>query len=92
MEEYIENGAELGWLINRTKRQVEIYRPNREVEILDNPKTVSGENVLPGFFLRFSYYLVKRSINHNKSNLAQKPGLEKPLIQYLRQNKKCLKK
>jgi len=51
MEEYIENGAQLGWLINRTKRQVEIYRPNREVEILDNPQTVSGENILPGFVL-----------------------------------------
>jgi Uma2 family endonuclease len=51
MEEYMENGAQLGWLINRTKRQVEIYRPNREVEILENPQTVSGENVLPGFVL-----------------------------------------
>jgi Uma2 family endonuclease len=51
MEEYIENGAQLGWLINRTKRQVEVYRPNREVEILENPQTVSGENILPGFLL-----------------------------------------
>ena len=51
MEEYMENGAQLGWLINRSKGQVEIYRPNREVEILDNPQTVSGENVLPGFVL-----------------------------------------
>lgn len=51
MEEYIENGAELGWLINRKQRQVEIYRPNRKVEILDNPQTLSGENVLPGFSL-----------------------------------------
>ena len=51
MEEYIENGAELGWLINRKNRQVEIYRPNQKVEILDNPQTVSGENILPGFNL-----------------------------------------
>lgn len=51
MEEYKNNGAQLGWLINRKKRQVEIYRPNQEVEILDNPQTVSGENVLPGFVL-----------------------------------------
>ena len=51
MEEYMENGAQLGWLINRKKRQVEIYRPNREVEILDNAQTVSGENILPGFVL-----------------------------------------
>lgn len=51
MEEYIENGALLGWLINRTKRQVEIYRPNQNVEILNNPQTLSGENVLPDFTL-----------------------------------------
>jgi len=51
MVEYIANGAQLGWLINRKKRQVEIYRPQQEVEILDNPQTVSGENVLPGFVL-----------------------------------------
>lgn len=51
MKEYIENGTQLGWLINRKKRQVEIYRPDREVEILENPKTVSGENILPEFVL-----------------------------------------
>ena len=51
MREYIENGAQLGWLINRKKRQVEIYRPSKDVEILENPQRVSGENVLPGFVL-----------------------------------------
>ncbi|NET60959.1 MAG: Uma2 family endonuclease [Symploca sp. SIO2E6] len=51
MAEYMANGAKLGWLINRKKRQVEIYRPQQEVEILDNPQTVSGEDVLPGFVL-----------------------------------------
>ncbi len=51
MGEYIENGAQLGWLINRKKRQVEVYRPSGDVEILENPQTVSGENVLPGFVL-----------------------------------------
>jgi Uma2 family endonuclease len=51
MKEYIENGTQLGWLINRKKRQVEIYRPNQEVEILENPQTVSGEKILPGFVL-----------------------------------------
>ena len=51
MREYIENGAQLGWLINRKKRQVEIYRPSGDVEILENPQRVSGENVLPGFML-----------------------------------------
>ncbi len=51
MSEYIENGALLGWLINRKKREVEIYRPQQEVEILVNPETISGENILPGFVL-----------------------------------------
>lgn len=51
MAEYMQNGARLGWLINRKQRQVEIYRPQQEVEILENPQTVSGENVLPGFVL-----------------------------------------
>ena len=51
MEEYMENGARLGWLINRKQRQVEIYRPQQEVDILDDPQTVSGETVLPGFVL-----------------------------------------
>ena len=51
MREYVENGAKLGWLINRKKRQLEIYRPEQDVEILENPQTVSGENVLPGFIL-----------------------------------------
>ncbi|NEQ40311.1 MAG: Uma2 family endonuclease [Okeania sp. SIO3I5] len=51
MREYIENGAKLGWLINRKKRQLEIYRPEQGVEILENPQRVSGENILPGFVL-----------------------------------------
>ncbi|NES88887.1 MULTISPECIES: Uma2 family endonuclease [Okeania] len=51
MREYMENGAKLGWLINRKKRQLEIYRPQQDVEILENPQTVSGENILPGFIL-----------------------------------------
>ncbi|MGB3514762.1 MAG: Uma2 family endonuclease [Microcoleaceae cyanobacterium] len=51
MKEYMENGAKLGWLINRKKRQLEIYRPTQDVEILENPQTVSGEKVLPGFVL-----------------------------------------
>jgi Uma2 family endonuclease len=51
MREYIENGTRLGWLINRKQRQVEIYRQGQEVEILDNPQTLSGEEVLPNFVL-----------------------------------------
>ncbi len=51
MEEYISNGARLGWLINRKSRQVEIYRAGQEVEVLESPATLSGESVLPGFVL-----------------------------------------
>lgn len=51
MKEYRDNGAVLGWLINRKSRQVEIYRPNQEVEVLESPATVSGEDVLPGLIL-----------------------------------------
>jgi Uma2 family endonuclease len=51
MKEYRDNGARLGWLINRKSRQVEIYRPNQEVEVLESPTAVSGEDVLPGFIL-----------------------------------------
>ena len=51
MKEYMENGARLGWLINRKQKQIEIYRPNQEVEVLESPQAVSGEDVLPGFIL-----------------------------------------
>jgi len=51
MKEYIENGVRLGLLINRKFRQVEIYRPGKDVEVLDSPATVSGEDVLKGFVL-----------------------------------------
>ena len=52
MEEYLENGARLGWLIDPIDRRVHIYRPSEAVVILDEPETVSGDPVLPGFVLR----------------------------------------
>ena len=54
MAEYIENGAQLGWLINPQQRRVEIYRPALPVEVLENPAELSGENVLVGFRLALS--------------------------------------
>ncbi len=51
MEEYIENGAKLGWLIDPKNKRVEIYRPGEVVEVLENPSQLSGERVLPGFSL-----------------------------------------
>ena len=52
MREYIENGVQLGWLLNRKTRSVEIYRFHQPVEVLDSPETLSGEDVLPGFMLK----------------------------------------
>ena len=51
MREYIANGSRLGWLIDRKNQKVEIYRQNQDVEILDHPRTLSGEDVLSGFVL-----------------------------------------
>ncbi|MGD1701112.1 Uma2 family endonuclease [Dapis sp. BLCC M229] len=51
MQEYLENGMRLGWLINRKSRQVEIYRVGKKAEILDAPQTLFGEDILPGFVL-----------------------------------------
>lgn len=51
MQEYIENGCRLGWLSNRKKQEVEIYRPGQDVEVLKIPQTLSGESILPGFVL-----------------------------------------
>jgi Uma2 family endonuclease len=54
MEEYIANGAFLGFLIERKPRQVHIYRPGQEPEILENPNAVSGDPELPGFMLQMA--------------------------------------
>ncbi|MGK7945952.1 MAG: Uma2 family endonuclease [Microcystaceae cyanobacterium] len=51
MQEYMDNGAKLGWLIDPQNRQVEIYRAGQAVERLEDPSTLSGETVLPGFTL-----------------------------------------
>ncbi len=51
MREYIENGVRLGWLIDPYKKRVHVYRADKKAEILENPKTVSGEDVLQGFEL-----------------------------------------
>lgn len=57
MQEYIENGVQLGWLINPQDQQVEIYRAGQPVEILQSPQSLSGEPVLPGFTLDLSRIL-----------------------------------
>ena len=51
MQEYIANGARLGLLIDPQTKRVHIYRPNHQVEILQDPETVSADPILPGFTL-----------------------------------------
>lgn len=51
MQEYQANGVRLGWLIDPQNQSVEIYRLNREREILQSPTQLSGEDILPGFIL-----------------------------------------
>jgi len=51
LQEYIDNGTRLGWLIDRKSRRVHIYRPNQPIKILENPEEVSGDPELPGFKL-----------------------------------------
>jgi Uma2 family endonuclease len=54
MEEYVANGVRLGLLIDRKHRQVHVYRPDREPEILENPESVSCDPELPMFVLKMS--------------------------------------
>ncbi|NJM18698.1 MAG: Uma2 family endonuclease [Richelia sp. SM1_7_0] len=55
MQEYMqEPGIQLGWLIDRKNHKVYVYHPQMPVECLDNPHTLSGEDVLPGFILNMS--------------------------------------
>ncbi|MGK7881579.1 MAG: Uma2 family endonuclease [Crocosphaera sp.] len=51
MQEYLDAGLRLGWLINPQDNNVEIYRPNQSVEVLSLPVSLSGEDVLPNFNL-----------------------------------------
>ena len=51
MQEYINNGASLGWLIDRSAKQVYIYTPDIEVKCIDNPSTLTGDSLLTGFVL-----------------------------------------
>ncbi len=51
MDEYVENGALLGWLIDPLEKKVHVYRPNTAAEILENPAKVSGEPLLNKFVL-----------------------------------------
>jgi Uma2 family endonuclease len=58
LREYILNGARLGWLIDPETRRVEIYQPGESVTVFDDPATMAGEPVLPGFILDLSRVFV----------------------------------
>lgn len=49
MQEYLDNGARLGWLIDPLDKRAYIYRPGQPVDTLESPEVVSGDSVLPGF-------------------------------------------
>ena len=51
MQEYMANGAQFGLLLDPRSKQAYVYRPNQTVERLDNPQTIAGDPVLPGFVL-----------------------------------------
>jgi Uma2 family endonuclease len=51
MQEYLDSGLRLGWLINPQDQQVEIYRPGQSTEVIAMPTVLSGEEILPGFSL-----------------------------------------
>jgi Uma2 family endonuclease len=57
MQEYINCGVRLGWLIDPQNQRVEIYRPGQDVEIWRSPASLSGEDVLPGFVLDLTQIL-----------------------------------
>jgi Uma2 family endonuclease len=51
MEEYMANGAQLGWLLDTKNKRVYIYRSTQPVQRLENPNIISGDPILPGFVL-----------------------------------------
>ena len=65
MQEWMEGGAQLGWCIDPYGRRVYVYRAGHEVEVLEDPETLSGEDVLPGFV-----FAVKRLVFDRYAELA----------------------
>ncbi len=55
MQEYLDNGTRLGWLIDPSTRQVSLYRPATPLDVLDDPPSVSGAPPLSGFVLELAH-------------------------------------
>lgn len=51
MQEYVENGARLGWLLDPEERKVHVYQPDETVQVLEDSSKISGDPILPGFTL-----------------------------------------
>ena len=54
LQEYLDNGCQLGWLIDPQKQQVEVYRLVQDKETIEKPDTLLGEDILPGFTLELT--------------------------------------
>jgi Uma2 family endonuclease len=54
MLEYIENGAQLAWLIDPERKVVEILRPNSDVEVREGLANIEGGGPVAGFVLDLS--------------------------------------
>lgn len=55
MQEYLDNGLQLGWLIDIQNQTVEIYRPQQRCEVLQKPSLLAGELVLPDFSINLDF-------------------------------------
>ena len=51
MQEYLDNGSRLGWLLDPERKTAEVYRPGQPTEVLTNPGKLDAGPVLPGFVL-----------------------------------------
>ena len=68
MAEWLDGGIRLGWYLDPYETRAYIYRPGQPVEILDNPETLSGEDVLPGFVFEVRRLIFDRHYNPHPSD------------------------
>jgi Uma2 family endonuclease len=54
MQEYRRLGVKLGLLINPKNKQIEVYRPRQDAEVLESPSSIDCGEVMPGFVLSMS--------------------------------------
>ncbi len=51
MKMWIAAGARLAWLIDPFQTSISIYRPNREPEVLNRPRSITAGEPVRGFYL-----------------------------------------